>query len=130
MQETRELTRAEEQIMHILWKTGYAYIHDIRAHFEDPKPAYNTISTITRILVKKGFVGFRSLGKSHQYYPLVSKTEYTRTFFRRFLKNYFGNSYLEMVSFFAREDDIGTNELESIKKIMKKEIEKQKGKHP
>jgi predicted transcriptional regulator len=124
----KELTRAEEQIMQILWETGEGFVNDILEHFPEPKPAYNTVSTITRILVKKGFVGYHSLGKSHKYFPLVSKEEYTRTFFKRFVKNYFGDSYREMVSFFAREEDLSLDELEEIRQIMKKEIKKQKGK--
>ena len=124
----KELTRAEEQIMQILWESGEGFVNDILEHFPDPKPAYNTVSTITRILVKKGFVGFHSLGKSHKYYPLISKEEYTRNFFRRFVKNYFGNSYQEMVSFFTREENLSLEELEEIRMIMKKEIKKQKGK--
>ena len=124
----KELTRAEEQIMQILWELEEGFVNDILEHFPEPKPAYNTVSTITRILVKKGFVGFHSLGKSHKYFPLISKEDYTKTFFRRFVKNYFGNSYREMVSFFAREEDISLEELEDIRQIMKKEIKKQKGK--
>jgi predicted transcriptional regulator len=124
----KELTRAEEEIMQILWDIGEGFVNDILEYFPEPKPAYNTVSTIARILVKKGFVGYHSLGKSHKYFPLVSKEEYTRTFFRRFVKNYFGNSYREMVSFFAREEDLSLKELEEIRQIMKKEIKKQKGK--
>jgi predicted transcriptional regulator len=124
----KELTRAEEQIMQILWDIGEGFVNDILERFPDPKPAYNTVSTITRILVKKGFVGYHSLGKSHKYYPLITKEEYTRTYFRRFVKNYFGNSYREVVSFFAREEDVSLEELEEIRQIMKKEIRKQKSK--
>jgi predicted transcriptional regulator len=124
----KELTRAEEQIMQILWDMGEGFVNDILERFPDPKPAYNTVSTITRILVKKGFVGYHSLGKSHKYYPLITKEEYTRTYFRRFVKNYFGNSYREVVSFFAREEDVSLEELEEIRQIMKKEIRKQKSK--
>jgi predicted transcriptional regulator len=126
----RELTRSEEQIMQILWKDGEGFVADILEHFPEPKPAYNTVSTITRILVKKGFVGFTSVGKSHKYYPLISKEDYTKSFFRRFVKNYFGNSYREMVSFFTREEDLSLTELEEIRQIMKKEIRKHKGKTP
>jgi predicted transcriptional regulator len=122
----KELTRAEEQIMQILWETGEGFINDILEQFPDPKPAYNTVSTITRILVKKGFVAYHSFGKSHKYYPLISKEEYTRTFFKRFVKNYFGDSYREMVSFFTREENLSLKELEDIRQIMKKEIKKQK----
>lgn len=126
----KELTRAEEQIMHILWNRGDGFVGDLRDQFPDPKPAYNTVSTITRILVRKGFVGFHSFGKSHKYYPLVSKEEYTRNFFRRFVKSYFNNSYRDLVSFFSKEEELSLEELESIRKIMKKEIRRQKGRQP
>jgi BlaI family transcriptional regulator, penicillinase repressor len=126
----KELTKAEEQIMQILWKRGESFVGDLLDDFPDPKPAYNTVSTITRILVKKGFVRFQSFGKSHKYYPLISKEDYTKTYFRRFMKNYFGNSYRDMVSFFTKAEDLSLDELEGIRKIMKKEIRKQKGKRP
>jgi predicted transcriptional regulator len=122
----KELTKAEEQIMQILWDSGEGFVNDILEHFPEPKPAYNTVSTIARILVKKGFVGFHSLGKSHKYYPLISKEEYTRNFFRRFVKNYFSNSYGEVVSFFAREENLSLEEMEEIRQLMKQEIKKQK----
>lgn len=122
----KELTRAEEQIMQILWEKKEGFIGDILEEFSDPRPAYNTVSTITRILVKKGFVGFRSMGKSHLYYPLISREEYKRSSLRRLVKNYFGNSYREMVSFFAREENFSLDELEEIRQVMKQEIKKQK----
>jgi predicted transcriptional regulator len=126
----KELTRAEEQVMQILWKRGESFVGDLLDDFPDPKPAYNTVSTITRILVKKGFVGFQALGKSHKYHPLISKEDYTRTHFRRFVKNYFGDSYRDMVSFFTKEENLSLDELEGIRKIMKKQIRKHKGRQP
>jgi BlaI family penicillinase repressor len=126
MEKKKELTRAEEQIMQILWKTGKGFVNDILAYFPNPKPAYNTVSTIVRILEKKGFVGYTSFGKSHQYYPLISKKEYTRSSMKRLVKNYFGNSYKEMVSFFASENDMKIEELEEIRAIMTEKINKQK----
>jgi predicted transcriptional regulator len=126
----KELTRAEEQIMQILWKRGESFVGDLLEDFVDPKPAYNTVSTITRILVKKGFVGFRSFGKSHKYHTLISKEEYTKTFMKRFMKNYFQGSYRDMVSFFAREENLTIEELQDIQNIMKSEISKYKGRKP
>ncbi|MBW6461063.1 MAG: BlaI/MecI/CopY family transcriptional regulator [Bacteroidales bacterium] len=101
----RELTKAEEQIMQILWKIGKGFVNDILDRLPDPKPAYNTVSTIVRILERKGFVSHNDYGKSHQYYPAVTKQDYTRTYLSRIVKNYFGNSYKEMVSFFAKEEN-------------------------
>jgi len=82
----KELTKAEEQIMQILWKLEKGFVHDILDKFPHPKPAYNTISTIVRILEKKKFVSYIAFGKTHQYYPLISKKEYTRTYFKSFIK--------------------------------------------
>ncbi len=122
----KELTKAEEQIMQILWKLGKGFVHDILEKFPKPKPAYNTISTIVRILEKKKFVSYIAFGKTHQYYPLISKKEYTRTYFKSFINNYFENSYPAMASFFAKEENLSLNDLEEIKKMMENEIEKQK----
>ncbi len=121
-----KLTRAEEQIMQVLWDLEEAFVKDIREQLDHPKPAYNTVSTIVRILEKKGFVSHRAYGKSHLYFPLVSRDEYTRAHMKRFVKNYFNNSFEKMVSFFAREKDIDLREMEDIMKIMEEEIRKQK----
>ena len=122
----KELTKAEEQIMQILWILGKGFVHDILDKLPEPKPAYNTVSTIVRILEKKEFVSYTAYGKTHQYYPLVSKKEYTRTYFKSFINNYFENSYPAMASFFAKDEDLSLSDLEEIKKMMENEIEKQK----
>ena len=80
----------------------------------EPKPAYNTVSTIIRILEKKGFVDHEAFGKTHRYFPLISKSDYTKAYFRNFLSNYFGNSFQEMVSFFAKEDNMSLSDLEAL----------------
>lgn len=121
----KELTRAEEQIMQILWKLEKGYVNDILDKLPEPKPAYNTVSTIVRILEKKGFVGHEAFGKTYSYYPLVNKKEYTRNFLRRVIKNYFGNSYKEAVSFLAREENISLEELEEIRKELSDDNSKQ-----
>jgi len=121
----KELTRAEEQIMQILWKIEKGFVNDILQHIPEPKPAYNTVSTIVRILEKKGIVGHNTYGKSHEYFPLITKKEYTRKFFREFLKNYFSNSHKELVSFFTKNDKLDINEMEAIRRLMAEEIKKQ-----
>ena len=118
----KELTKAEEELMQIIWRLDKGFINDILAELPDPKPAYNTVSTIVRILEKKGFVGHRAYGKSHEYYPLVSKSEYTKSYFGHFMKNYFGNSYREMVSFFTSDNNLDIRELEDLKQAMAEEI--------
>ncbi|MBP1768140.1 MAG: transcriptional regulator [Candidatus Aminicenantes bacterium] len=123
----KELTRAEEQIMQVLWKLGKGFVKDIIDELPGPKPAYNTVSTIVRILEKKGFVSHNAYGKTHEYFPLTSKDEYKKSYLRSFIKRYFGNSFQEMVSFFASDRDIGLEELEEIHKLLDEEIVKQKG---
>ncbi|MBN2174389.1 MAG: BlaI/MecI/CopY family transcriptional regulator [Bacteroidales bacterium] len=122
----KELTKAEEQVMHVLWEIEKGFVNDILEHFPDPKPAYNTISTVVRILEKKGFVSHKAYGKTHEYYPLVSKKDYTSNFFRGFLRNYFSNSYEALATFLANDKNVSINDLEEMKKLMEEEIQKQK----
>lgn len=122
----KELTRAEEQIMHVLWYLNEAYVKDIIERLPDPKPAYNTVSTIVRILERKGFVGHEAFGKTHRYHPLVAKEDYTQAFLKSFVRNYFDNSYQELVSFFAKDRDLSVGELEEILTALREEIRKQK----
>ena len=118
----KELTKAEEEIMHILWKIEKGFVNDILDKLPSPRPAYNTVSTIVRILEKKGFVGHTAYGKSHEYFPLVSKKEYTKSYFGYFMKNYFSDSYREMVSFFTSGNNMSIRELEELKQAMAEEI--------
>ena len=124
----RELTRAEEEIMQILWKIKRGFVKDILEHFDEPKPAYNTISTIVRILQDKGFVSHKAFGRTHEYFAVVSKEEYSRMHLMAFVKDYFSNSFQKMVSFFAKEKGITIKEMEEIKKIMENEMNRQKTK--
>lgn len=122
----KELTRAEEQIMHVLWELGNAFVKDIIQMLPDPKPAYNTVSTIVRIMEKKGFVSHQAYGKTHEYFPAVSKEEYTKLFMQNFVKRYFKDSYQDMVSFFTSDRNLTIAELEDIKNMIIQEIQKQK----
>jgi BlaI family transcriptional regulator, penicillinase repressor len=122
----KELTKAEEQIMQMLWDMKQAYIKDLVDRFPEPKPAYTTVSTIVRILEKKGFVGYRAYGKTHEYYPLMEKKDYTKQMFRGLLSGYFGNSVRQLVSYFSKEKDLSVEELEELKRIIDEEI-KRKG---
>ena len=122
----KELTKAEEQIMQILWRLDEAFVKEIIEKLPNPKPAYNTVSTIVRILEKKGVVSYTAYGKSHRYYPLVNNEEYTKAHMKSFMKNYFSNSFEKMVSFFAKEKSISVQEMEDILKIREDEIIKQK----
>ena len=122
----KELTQAEQQIMEYLWQLEAGFVRDIREKFPEPRPAYNTVSTIIRILEKKGVVGHRSYGKSHQYYPLISKSEYRRRRFKDVLKKHFSNSYRSFVSFFAKDQDVSLTELEEMKSMIEEEIQQRK----
>lgn len=115
----KELTKAEEQIMQVLWELKHAFVKEIIDRLPAPKPAYNTVSTIVRILQDKGFVSHESFGKSHCYYPLMDKETYTRKFLRNFIGNYFDNSFPQMVSFFASQEKIDLQELEEILRKLK-----------
>lgn len=122
----KELTRAEEQIMHILWEINQGFIKDILEKTDEPKPAYNTVSTIVRILEKKGFIGYKAYGKTHQYYPLISKEAYKKELMGNVVKNYFSNSYKQLVSFFANDKQMTLKDLEEIQIMLEEEITKQK----
>lgn len=119
----KELTRAEEQIMQLLWDREKAFVKDIIEQMPDPKPAYNTVSTIIRILEKKGFVGHNAYGKTHEYYPLISRKEYTRSYMKNFIRNYFSGSFQEMVSFFAKEDNMSLTDLDELMEDVKRDLE-------
>lgn len=113
--------------MQILWDIEKGTVHDVLFKFIQPKPAYNTVSTIVRILEQKGFVGHKAYGHTHEYFPLISKADYTKSYLRNFVRNYFGNSYKSLASFFANEGNLSLNELEEIRQTIKEELKKQKG---
>lgn len=122
------LTRAEEEVMQILWDIERGVVKDIIDRMPEPKPAYNTVSTIVRILESKGFVDHKAYGKTHEYFPLISKDVYSKGFIRGFMKGYFNNSFHKMVSFFSTNEDIDIKELEATMNLMKQQIENRKSK--
>ncbi|WP_353779645.1 BlaI/MecI/CopY family transcriptional regulator [Winogradskyella sp. 3972H.M.0a.05] len=118
----KQLTKAEEEIMQVLWALEKANVKSIIEQFSDPKPAYNTVSTIVRILESKGFVDYEKQGKGHVYFPLVAKESYSNQSINKLVDNYFQGSFKSMVSFFMKKNDINMKELESIlKEVNKKE---------
>ena len=123
-QKFKPLTKAEEQIMQALWQLDKAFVKDLIDILPEPKPHYNTVSTIIKILADKGFVATESLGKSNRYYPLVAKDEYSKKTMKRFVKGYFEGSFANMLSFFAKEKDISIEELEEVLKELKKNAKK------
>ena len=114
----KELTKAEEQVMHILWDMEKGFVKDLLEKFPEPKPAYNTVSTMCRILETKGFVDHKSYGKSHQYFPLVSREQYTKEYLNSFVDSYFGNSIGQLVSFFSRQNKVDMKEADKIIEMM------------
>lgn len=118
---TRELTRAEEEVMQILWALGKGFVKDLVERYREPRPAYNTVSTLIRILEQKGFVSHTAYGKTHEYFPLVSKDEYRRQFLNNMISDYFSGSFKQLVSFFAREEKIDRKEMEELLNLMKDE---------
>ena len=114
----QELTRAELEIMQILWQIEHGFVNDILAKLPEPKPAYNTVSTIVRILEKKGFVSHRAYGKSHEYYPLVERESYTSTYMDSVLANFFGGSASRLVSFLSSNKAISLEETDEIIKLL------------
>lgn len=120
-QRPRELTKAELEIMRILWDRGGGFVNDVLAELPEPKPAYNTVSTIIRILERKGFVAHRAYGKSHEYYPTVDRDTYTQGFMSSVLDMFFGGSAERLVSFLASRRSISVEETDAIIEMLKKE---------
>lgn len=114
MKDLKELTKAEDQVMQILWDLKSGFVKDIIEQMPEPKPAYNTISTIVRILETKGFVDHKAYGKTHEYFPLISKEKYTKFYLNNLLKGYFDGSFQNLVSFFAKENKLDTKAIEKL----------------
>lgn len=122
----KELTKAEEQVMQYLWKLEKAFLKDIVEEFPEPGPAYTTISTVIRVLVKKGFIGYNTYSKVHEYYPLISKQEYFKGHINRIVQHFFNGSAPKFASFFAGNDDLSLSELEEIRQLIDKRINEKK----
>lgn len=114
----QKLAKREEEIMQVLWSLEKAFVKEIIAEMPEPKPHYNTVSTIVRILEDKGFIGHNSFGKTHQYYPLIPKGDYQKSAVGDVLEKYFDNSFQKMVAYFAKEENISSNELEEIMRMI------------
>lgn len=115
-----ELTKAEEQVMHILWDIEKGFVKDVIAKLPEPKPAYNTVSTILRILVEKEIVHFNAFGKTHQYYPLIKKEDYSNQQLNTIVSRFFDNSPKRLLSFLIKEDKLDVSDLDEILKTLKK----------
>jgi predicted transcriptional regulator len=116
----KTLTKAEEQVMQVLWKLKEGFIRDIMDAMPPPRPHQNTIATLLKILIEKEFVGIRIFGRQHQYYPLVSKDSYSKASIRSLVKSYFGGSFSDAVSFMVKENSISVEDLETLLQQLKK----------
>lgn len=120
-----KLTAAEEQLMDIIWEKNEVFMKDIIDSYPEPKPATTTIATLLKRMQNKEFVGYRLMGNSRQYFPLVNKADYFSKHVKGLIKNFFGNSTMQFASFFTREADLSNAELEDLKKIIDEQLKKQ-----
>jgi len=120
MTDIKELTKAEEQVMRILWQLKEAIVKDVIDLMPEPKPAYNTVSTVIRVLETKGFVDHKAYGNSYVYFPVISEEVYKNFAFDKVMNNYFSNSYSSLVSFLVKEKNLSVNELEELTKLAEK----------
>lgn len=116
----KELTKREEEIMQVIWDLEKAFVKEVRERLPEPRPHYNTVSTIVRNLEEKGYLAYEVFGNTHRYYPLVSKKDYLEQFVSPSLKQYFDNSFKKMVAFFAKEEKISVEELKDIIDMIEK----------
>jgi len=124
-----KLTAKEEEIMQILWEIERALVNDVIARFPDPKPPYTTVSSVVRRLEKKGYVGYKAYGKTHEYFPLITKKDYRKRTFKRLLQNYFDNSVESIVSFIVKEENLNTEDIEELNKLIQQDSKFQKPKN-
>jgi predicted transcriptional regulator len=110
----KRLTNKEKEIMDLYWQHGPMFVRELLEHYAEPRPHFNTLSTMVRLLEKNGFLGHRQFGNTYQYYPLVSEKEYGRSSLAGVIRNYFDNSYLSAVSSFVKEEKISVDELKQL----------------
>ena len=122
----KELTKSEEQVMQVIWKIGQGFANEIMTAFPEPKPAYNTVLTMVRILEKKGFVAHETFCKANRYFPLVSKEEYSQNSLKGLVSNYFNGSYTELVSAFTKKENLSVEQLQELKRMIEEAIEEER----
>ena len=118
----KELTKGEEQVMQVIWSIGQGFANEIMAAFPEPKPAYNTVLTVIKILEKKGFVKHETFCRANRYTAAISKEEYSQRYLGSVVERYFNNSYLDLVSAFAKKENFSLEELEALKKMIDEAI--------
>lgn len=115
----KELTKAEEQIMQAIWKVEKGFAKDILQELDEPKPAYSTVLTVIRVLVEKGFVKYKTFGKSNEYFPTISREAYSKQRLDALKKSYFEGSNVQMLSFFMRKNNMNLEDLEEVMRLIK-----------
>jgi predicted transcriptional regulator len=118
----KELTKGEEQVMQVIWSIGQGFANEIMAAFPEPKPAYNTVLTVIKILENKGFVKHETFCRANRYSAAISKEEYSQRYLGSVVERYFNNSYLDLVSAFAKKENFSLEELEALKKVIDEAI--------
>ena len=121
-----KLSPAEETLMHYLWSRERAFMKDLLDAYPDPKPAPTTVATLLKRMTDKGIIGYRELGNSREYYPLVARQAYFAAHVNGLIKNFFNNSTAQFASFFTTQANLSTNELEALKKIIEEQLDKKK----
>lgn len=121
-----QLSKSEEQLMQYLWKRNKAFMKDLLEDFPEPKPATTTVATLLKRMTQKGFINYKTIGKSREYFPLVKKADYFSKHVNGLIKNFFNNSASQFASFFTSETDLSNEELEELRKIIDRQIKENK----
>lgn len=119
-----KLSKSEEQLMQYIWKQGKAFMNELLEMYPDPKPANTTVATLLKRMKDKGFIDYKQLGRSRQYYPLVKKSDYFSRHINVIIRKYFDNSPSSFASFFTKETDLSDDELKELKEIVQQELKK------
>ena len=122
----KEITKAQEEVLRVLWDIKDGAVSDVVAKFSEHRPAYTTVATVIKVLEKKEYVSHKTYGKTHVYYPLITKKEYANHILKSSIKGLFSNPMSQVVSFFVKQKDVSINELEELKQMIETEINKQK----
>jgi len=122
----KEITKAQEEILRALWQVNNGAVSDVLDILPDPKPAYNTVATVIKVLESKGYVAHKTYGKTNVYYPAISKNEYGQFVLKETFKGLFNGSLNQMMSCFVKNKEVSIQELEELKQLLETEIEKQK----
>ena len=122
----KEITKAQEEILKVLWEIKEGAVSNVLDVLPDPKPAYNTVATVIKVLEKKGYLNHKTFGKTNVYYPIVSKKEYAQTVLKDTVKGFFNGSLNQMMSFFVKNKDLSVSELEELKNMIEKELKDKK----